>query len=342
MTAVSGPAAALLVVNPRAGGSRAGRIAHRAAALIEATGCRLTVHWTADAADAHTAARATDADWCICLGGDGTLQSVAQGLWAGGAGTALVPLPAGRGNDLCGALGLPRDPLSVLRAVLAHPRSMRLDALHVTPADRLVLGVVSIGIDAAANALVEQAQRTGRGVLARLTGAPLYAGAALLALRTWRGLPLHLAQPAGTPASPTPAGTPASPTLAGMDLSDVWVCAVSNSGRYGGGMRISPASQPDDGCYEVVLITQIGAPAFLRTFPRVFTGGHVHHRRVQVLAGQSRPISITLGSAAAPEAVSPVPAFGDGEPLGQLPLQIALLPGVIEVILPDSAPPLRP
>lgn len=327
------PTSALLLVNPKAGGARADRFADAAAALLEDTGCQLTVHRTRDAADAVAAARSTDADWCVCLGGDGTVQSAAQGLWAGDAMTALVPLPGGRGNDLCRALGLTRDPLSVLRGVLAHPRSRRIDALHVTPADRLVLGVVSIGIDAAANALVEQAQRTGRGVLARLAGAPLYAGAALLALRTWRGLPLHLSHPGGDGASSGRA----------EELGDVWVCAVSNSGRYGGGMRISPASQADDGRCEVVVISGIDRPEFLRTFPRVFTGGHVRHRRVQVLDGGAGPITITLGSAATrSEVASPVPAFGDGELLGHLPLQIAVLPRAIEVILPASAAPQHP
>lgn len=320
---MTGPRTALLLINPAAGGGRALRAAAPVERMLRAAGCAVRQHLSTGRADAEECAATAAEDWCVCLGGDGTLQAVAQGLWRAGGTTVLVPLPGGRGNDLCAAVGVPRTAVSALRAALADPRPSRLDLLHLTGTDgrppRIALGVVSIGIDAAANARVERAQDTGRGLLAHLRGGPLYAAAALQALRTWHGLPLRITTDGRT-----------------RTVGGTWVCAVSNSGRYGAGMRISPASVPDDGRLEIVLISDISRAEFLRTFPRVFTGGHVHHPRVEVLnLTEAVTIEADWGNGGHP--APDIPAYADGEPVGLLPLQVSLLPAAIRLLVPRAA-----
>lgn len=49
-----------------------------------------------------------------------------------------------------------------------------------------------------------------------------------------------------------------------------WAVAVSNSGMYGGGMRLAPAASMEDGALDVVSTAETGRLRFARMLPRVF------------------------------------------------------------------------
>ena len=117
------------MVNPTAGGGRAGKLAPRVAAQLGADGIdvRTIVGRTADeAGDLAHRAVADGVDALVALGGDGMVSIVLQAV----AGTP-VPLgivPSGTGNDVARAVGLPRrDPLRAADAVIAgHVRTVDL------------------------------------------------------------------------------------------------------------------------------------------------------------------------------------------------------------------------
>ena len=87
--------------------------------------------------------------------------------------------------------------------------------------------------------------------------------------------------------------------------------AVGNGPSYGGGMRVCPDADLDDGLLDVVVVRALSIPAFLRVFPRVFAGTHVRHPAVEVL--RARRVRLE-----APGVV----AYADGERVGPLPLDL--------------------
>ncbi|HEY2959018.1 MAG TPA: diacylglycerol kinase family protein [Actinomycetota bacterium] len=119
---------ALLACNPASGGGRGARALPGVVERLRRAGVELVeVHRTASLDDARKAAcdAATEVDAVVAVGGDGTIGACASGLAAAGpdARAALGVVPAGGGNDLARALGLPTgDPLAAAGLLPGLPR----------------------------------------------------------------------------------------------------------------------------------------------------------------------------------------------------------------------------
>lgn len=115
-------------------------------------------------------------DGIVVLGGDGTVNEVANGI--AGSTCALIPLPGGSTNVFCRTLGLPDDPRDAVK--------LSLRAIDEQLVRRVGLGRVNgryflfhtgVGFDAA---VVEQVER--QGDLKRYLNHPLFVYAAI---KTW-------------------------------------------------------------------------------------------------------------------------------------------------------------
>lgn len=293
-----------LVVNPCAGGGRARRLLPGVEAALRSAGHDLRVSSTTSLghADELVAEALADDRVAVAMGGDGLVGRVAGAVAAGGG--LLAVLPGGRGNDFCRAVGLPREPVAAA-ALLSGAQERRVDLGVVSSADGEVafLGIASVGFD---SDVQERALRS-RLPLGNL----VYLQCSLATVAAWR------------PARFTG-------TLDGAPLQVTgWAVAVSNSGRYGGGMRLAPAASMEDGRLDVVTTAATSRLRFLRALPKVFRGTHVHEPSVQVL-----PASVVELSADRPFRV-----FADGDPVGVLPCTVSVRPGALRVLLPPRAEP---
>jgi diacylglycerol kinase family enzyme len=107
-------------------------------------------------------------DAVVCLGGDGTLNEVANGL--AGTETALAPLPGGSTNVFARTVGLPNDPIEATGALLDGLARGRIEPVGLGSVNgRYFLFHVGVGFDAA---VVEQVER--RAGLKRYAGHPLF------------------------------------------------------------------------------------------------------------------------------------------------------------------------
>ena len=95
---------------------------------------------------------------------------------------------------------------------------------------------------------------------------------------------------------------------------------VANCRFYGGGMQISPKSDPCDGALEVLVMIGPKSDAFT-TLPKVYRGTHLPHRHITELRASRVRI----------EADPPLEIEADGEILGTTPATFEVIPGAIRV-----------
>jgi YegS/Rv2252/BmrU family lipid kinase len=99
---------------------------------------------------------------------------------------------------------------------------------------------------------------------------------------------------------------------------------VANGPWHGGGMKLAPGAQPDDGLFDVVLIGDVSKGDFLTTAPKLYTGRHVGHPKVEVL--RSTRVSV--------EAPERLPIEVEGEQIGTTPAAFEVVPGALRVRVP--------
>ncbi|HZO90356.1 MAG TPA: diacylglycerol kinase family protein [Chthonomonadaceae bacterium] len=294
---------AVIILNPVAGrGQGARRRAELERLLIEIA-ANSSVEWSLipTQAPGHASALAAEAaaqgaEVIAAAGGDGTLGEVVNGL--AGTGARLGVLPMGTGNDFARSLGLGTDLREAVHALFfGSARSVDLGRTQ----GRWFINVAGCGFDAAV------AERVNRGFRS-LRGTPAYIAAVLQSLLTFRPAAMRLTADGQT-----------------HELRAM-MCTVANAPTYGGGMRIAPEAQIDDGLFDICLLADAGRIELLLAFPRVFRGTHVTHPKVTML--RARHIHI--------ECDPPLPALVDGEVVGTTPAEFTLTPRAIEVIAPGA------
>ena len=230
----------------------------------------------------------------VAVGGDGTAHAALQAV--AGTTTPLGLVPAGTGNDLALALGVPADPGAAVRALAGDLRAgeaRRLDAGRV--GDRWWATVLCCGFD---SAVTDRANR-----LRWPRGRRRYDLAVLLELARLRPRPVAL-------------------TVDGVGSSEqVTLVAVGNTAWYGGGLEICPGADPADGLLDVTVAGPLTRRELVRARPRLADGTHVDSPSVQVF----RAARVELGCPG-------VTTWADGEPVAPLPVVAECVRGALTVV----------
>jgi len=295
-----------VIVNPTAGGSRAGRAQPGVSDYLRKHGCRAEfVHSQSSDHVRRLAAEGAAAGFdCIAaLGGDGTFHHTVKGAF--GSGAAFAFLPAGNGNDIARGLGIPGDPVDAARILLrCAPRPVDvLRARFAGDRDELFLGVGGLGLDAETAQLVNSRFQ-------RLPGVMRYLAAALWTLTHFDPLPV-VCSADGAPEVRMP----------------VMFAAVANSPTYGSGLWIAPAATMHDAHLDVTLVGALSWLEVLEAIPILVRSGDIRWPAIRRLRARSVLLSATR----------PALFHGDGEVLGQAPVQIDCLPGAVRIHAPAPA-----
>lgn len=319
-----------LFVSSLSGKGRALRRAPKVAALLRSQGWNVDVRVTHRSDDPAALAAACTNHWVAVLGGDGYIARIATQV--GARGGVVLPLPGGRGNDLCRCLGIGTDAVAHVRSLPMasqicaegageHPRVRGVDAMQVralngvnegqdatgqrpaSPAKDLeenpaqVLGIVSFGLDALANQIANDTSFAS-GTLA-------YAWGALRALQQFQ------------------------PTTMEIEVDGErkrirgWLVSVSNSGWFGGGINIVPSSNPSDGRLELLTVDPVPKHHAIRVLARVLAMRKVDDPILHVEQVTSVKILDSAG----------LVAMGDGDQVGEGPLEISVSPEVFRVFV---------
>lgn len=105
-----------------------------------------------------------------------------------------------------------------------------------------------------------------------------------------------------------------------------WFATVSNHPYFGGGMKISPNSLPNDGTMEITVVHNIPRIKILLLFITVFWGGHTRMKEVATLQGRK----ITL------ESEMDYPIHADGEYIGERMMDIEVISSSISILSDDK------
>jgi len=97
------------------------------------------------------------------------------------------------------------------------------------------------------------------------------------------------------------------------------------NGRYlGGGMKMLPEAEPDDGRFDVLLIGDLTKRDLLLTLPKTYRGSHLPHPKATLLRG-------AVVEVASPD---PLPVQLDGEQPGTTPVRFGLVPRALRLRVP--------
>jgi diacylglycerol kinase (ATP) len=291
-----------LIANPRAGNGRGSRHASATTRALHDAGivCRMMHPSSAQGtSDAAQEAVSRGARAVVACGGDGTVNAVLQGLV--GTDVPLGIVAGGSGDDIAATLGFPVSDSSAVADYIVRAldggRTRVVDVGQVTSEGaprRYYVGVLSTGFDSAVN---ERANR-----MPRLAG-QRYNAAIVRELASFRPVTYDV-------------------TVDGEHHHDQgMLVAVGNGHRYGNGMLVCPAAEPDDGLLDLTWLGAVSTPTFLRVFPSVFRGEHVRHPAVTTYRGRSVTIS-----------ASGQIAYADGERIGPLPISVEVVPGALRVL----------
>jgi diacylglycerol kinase (ATP) len=100
--------------------------------------------------------------------------------------------------------------------------------------------------------------------------------------------------------------------------------AVANAHRYGGGMRVAPHAELNDGLLDVCRVEQMSKWKLLCCVPTIFFGAHLRIKQVRYF--QTTKIRI--------ESARPLEVYADGEYACLTPVEIAVLPRALRLIVP--------
>ena len=247
----------------------------------------------------------------MTLSGDGLVGVIADALRER-PGAVIGVLPGGRGNDLARVLALPDDAREACRTIAEGiPRPVDLGVVTdgSGSGERAFVGIASAGFDSDANRIANEAPPWLGGLV--------YAYGALRALASWR--------PARFEVELLPSGE--------LHSFTGYTVAAANSRAYGGGMYLAPDAMLDDGQIDIVVTENVGKLRFLANLPKVFKGSHVRLPSVRVFRAAEVRIS----------ADRPFTMYADGDPIGELPVNVRALPGAVTIITPRAGgPALRP
>jgi diacylglycerol kinase (ATP) len=261
---------------------------------------------------------AAQADVILLFGGDGTIHRHLRQLVT--LGLPVLVVPAGSGNDFARALGLRRvrDSLGAWRRFCSGQGNVRaIDVGIITPltvaggahapheSSRYFCSVAGVGLDGEVARRANELPRWLRG----------HGGYALSLAPTifrFAPLPMKIFTPEDTGGWSTRSD---QPTI---------LAAFANTSTYGGGMKIAPHAQMEDGQLDVCVIGGIDPFKLFCMFPTVYFGHHLKIREVQYF--QAARLLV--------ETEAPLDVYADGEFVCRTPVEVGVDPRALKVLSP--------
>ena len=243
------------------------------------------------------------ADLVIGVGGDGTMNEIANGFYEDrriiNPEATLGLVPSGTGCDLVRSLNIPAGLHGALK-VLTDAPSVRMDVGRVRytanaggQEERFFLNVADFGLGG------EVVREVTERRLQRKASS--YVRCLVSTMIRYKNKHVRI-------------------RVDGRDLPDgeYLIGAVANGKIFGKGMKVAPDAQLDDGLFDAVLVRGFRFFEFCRHGWKLMNGSHVTHPKVSVIKGRR----VEAWGGEAEEVLLEL----DGDQLGRLPATFEIVP----------------
>lgn len=262
----------------------------------------------------------------VAIGGDGTINEVANGFFEESAGifgqnaaarlrpinpdAVMAIVPCGTRNVLAKSVGLPEGVVECCRTFSAGtPRRVDVivatatDAKNGSPERRVVLNAAEIGLGAE---IIDRSKRVRKAVNSRL-------------LSTVAGI---IATVPAYQSNMCEISLTGSPSRMRKLLTNMTMAVVSNGMFLGGGFRAAPSADMADGLLDLVVLKDSGSLKVLDELANIKEGDY--GKDDKVLYVQARKVSIRSKD-------RDVTVTVDGEPAGILPATFQVIQGALTI-----------
>jgi YegS/Rv2252/BmrU family lipid kinase len=252
----------------------------------------------------HLAQAAADArdSLLVVIGGDGTVNEVANGV--AGKEAEIAVLPCGTGQDFGRTHGIPASFDDAVRVAL-DGETCTIDLGRVeleSGTSRFFANVGSAGMSGAV-------ARRANAMTKAFGGRATFFYALTREFLAWQNTRVVVELDDGTRRE--------------GPMHDV---IVANGRWHGGGMQLAPDARQDDGVFDIVLIGDVNKLDFLTTAPKLYSGRYLSHPKVEPLRSSS--VAVSAGE--------PLPLEVDGEPIGTTPARFEVVPAALRLRVPAA------
>jgi diacylglycerol kinase (ATP) len=248
---------------------------------------------------------AEGASLLVVVGGDGTVNEVVNGI-AEARDVELAVIPRGTGWDFVRTHGIPHNlegAIDVARTGVVRVLDLGRTTYRSWAGEEQSSYFANIGSAGMSGAIARRANSTTKALGAKVS----YAWATVAVFAGWHPGEMHVT-----------VGT----ERRAARMHDVIVAI----GRYfGGGMKICPTAEPDDGLFDVLLLGVGTTRDLVLTLPKVYRGTHLPHPKMELLQGSEVEI----------DAPDQVPIELDGEQPGTTPVRFEIVPGALRLRVPS-------
>ncbi|NVB82142.1 MAG: diacylglycerol kinase family lipid kinase [Kofleriaceae bacterium] len=309
----------VVIVNPK---SQGGRLGKRWTELSETLTRAFPfdfVH-TEGPGDATRLAREAlraGAERVVAIGGDGTINEVVNGFFDDkgapvnpDASFALIPF--GTGGDFRKTMSIPTETADAVAVIKANQRKkIDVGKLELTTRDgakvlRMFANIASFGVSGVVDRLVNESGKK----LGRLSF--MYA----TAKATWSYKNQRVQLTFDGKASDRVETT-------------INTVAVANGRYFGGGMKVAPHAEIDDGAFDVVSIGDLTFGDVIKSGRRLYAGTHLEMEKVS-----ARRARVVEADPVEPGAI--VELDVDGESPGILPARFEIVPSALWMVCPGG------
>ncbi len=234
------------------------------------------------------------------------MNEVANGI-AGRSGVEIAVIARGTGWDFARSLGLPRNIDRAIDVALSG-ETRTIDLGRATyrlwaggEAQSFFANVASAGMS---GAIAQRANDSSKA----LGGKVSYLWATFAVFARWSSTEIRVTVDGETRQA---------------RMHDV---IVANGPYVGGGMKIAPEAELDDGTFDVLLIGDLTKGDLVLTMPKIFRGTHLPHPKAELLRGAE--VSV--------DADDRLPIELDGEQPGTTPARFEIVPQALRVRVPQD------